>query len=40
MKRSAKTLAAMTAKLNGYDALLPTFRSTGERIPMPEDLLD
>ena len=30
MRRSAKTLAA----------LLPTFRSTGERIPMPEDLLD
>ncbi len=30
---------ALTAKLEGYDALLPTFRSTGERIPMPIELL-
>lgn len=30
---------ALTAKLEGYDALLPTFRSTGERIPMPVELL-
>lgn len=30
---------ALTAKLEGYDALLPTFRSTGERIPMPVKLL-
>ena len=30
---------ALTAKLEGYDALLPTFRSTGERVPMPTELL-
>ena len=30
---------ALTAKLEGYDALLPTFRSTGERVPMPAELL-
>lgn len=30
--------AALTAKLEGYDALLPTFRSTGERVPMPVEL--
>ena len=30
---------ALTAKLNGYDALLPTFRATGEEIPMPNELL-
>ena len=30
---------ALTAKLEGYDALLPTFRSTGERVPMPVGLL-
>lgn len=29
---------ALTAKLEGYDALLPTFRSTGERVPMPVEL--
>ena len=30
---------ALTAKLEGYDALLPTFRSTGERVPMPTGLI-
>ena len=30
---------ALTARLEGYDALLPTFRSTGERVPMPTGLL-
>ena len=30
---------ALTAKLNGYDVLLPTFRATGEEIPMPNELL-
>lgn len=30
---------ALTAKLEGYDALLPTFRSNGERVPMPTGLL-
>ena len=30
---------ALTAKLEGYDALLPTFRATGEEIPMPNELL-
>ena len=30
---------ALTAKLDGYDALLPTFRATGERIPMPNQLI-
>ena len=30
---------ALTARLEGYDALLPTFRSTGERVPMPVGLL-
>lgn len=30
---------ALTAKLEGYDALLPTFRSTGKRVPMPVGLL-
>lgn len=31
---------ALTAKLEGYDALLPTFRATGERVPMPNQLLN
>ncbi|MBQ9137113.1 MAG: sulfatase [Alistipes sp.] len=31
---------ALTAKLEGYNALLPTFRSTGERVPMPNQLLN
>lgn len=30
---------ALTAKLKGYDALLPTFRSTGEVVPMPDELV-
>lgn len=30
---------ALSAKLKGYDALLPTFRSTGEVIPMPDELI-
>ena len=30
---------ALTAKLEGYDALLPTFRSNGQRVPMPVGLL-
>ena len=30
--------AALTAKLEGYEALLPTFRTTGERVPMPVEL--
>jgi arylsulfatase A-like enzyme len=30
---------ALTAKLEGYDALLPTFRATGERVPMPNKLI-
>jgi arylsulfatase A-like enzyme len=30
---------ALTAKLEGYDALLPTFRATGERVPMPNTLI-
>lgn len=30
---------ALTAKLELYDALLPTFRATGERIPMPNKLV-
>ena len=30
---------ALTAKLKGYDALLPTFRSTGEVVPMPDELI-
>lgn len=30
---------ALTAKLKGYDALMPTFRSTGEVIPMPDELV-
>ena len=30
---------ALTAKLKGYDALMPTFRSTGEVIPMPDELI-
>ena len=29
----------LTAKLELYDALLPTFRATGERIPMPNKLV-
>ena len=29
---------ALTAKLEGYDALMPAFRSTGEQIPMPDEL--
>ena len=31
---------ALTAKLKGYDALMPTFRSTGEVIPMPDELIE
>ena len=31
---------ALTAKLKGYDALLPTFRSTGEVVPMPDELVN
>lgn len=31
---------ALTAKLKGYDALMPTFRSTGEVIPMPDELVN
>ena len=30
---------ALTAKLKGYNALMPTFRSTGEVIPMPDELV-
>ena len=30
---------ALTAKLEGYDALLPTFRSNGQRVPMPTGLI-
>ena len=30
---------ALTAKLEGYDALLPTFRATGSRVPMPNQLI-
>lgn len=30
---------ALTAQLEGYDALLPTFRATGERVPMPNKLI-
>jgi arylsulfatase A-like enzyme len=30
---------ALTAKLKGYDALLPTLRATGERVPMPNELI-
>ncbi len=30
---------ALTAQLEGYDALLPTFRATGERVPMPNNLI-
>lgn len=30
---------ALTAKLEGYDALLPTFRTTGKRVPMPNELI-
>ena len=30
---------ALTAKLESYDALLPTFRAPGEEIPMPNELL-
>ena len=30
---------ALTAKLEGYDALMPTFRATGSRVPMPNELL-
>ena len=30
---------ALTAKLKGYDALLPTFRSTSEVVPMPDELV-
>lgn len=30
---------ALTAKLEGYDALMPTFRATGGRVPMPNELL-
>lgn len=30
---------ALTAKLEGYDALLPTFRSNGQTVPMPNKLL-
>ncbi|MBQ9962370.1 MAG: sulfatase-like hydrolase/transferase, partial [Alistipes sp.] len=31
---------ALTAKLEGYDALLPTFRATGESVPMPNQLIN
>ena len=30
---------ALTAQLECYDALMPTFRSNGEQIPMPDELL-
>ena len=30
---------ALTAKLEDYDALLPTFRTTGKRVPMPNELI-
>lgn len=30
---------ALTAKLEGYDALLPTFRATGSRVLMPNQLI-
>ena len=30
---------ALTAKLEGYDVLMPTFRATGGRVPMPNELL-
>lgn len=39
-ERLAQMADALTAKLEGYDALLPTFRATGERIPMPNKLLN
>ena len=29
---------ALSAKLKGYDALMPTFRSTGDIVPMPDEL--
>ena len=35
----AEMADALTAQLEGYDALLPTFRATGERIPMPNQLI-
>ena len=35
----AEMADAPTAQLEGYDALLPTFRATGERIPMPNQLI-
>lgn len=31
---------ALSAKLKGYDALMPTFRSTGDIVPMPDELAD
>lgn len=30
---------ALTAQLEAYDALMPTFRATGERVPMPNQLI-
>ena len=30
---------ALTAKLEGYNALMPTFRATGEAVPMPNKLI-
>lgn len=38
-EKLAQMAEALTAKLEGYDALLPTFRATGKRIPMPNELL-
>lgn len=29
---------ALSAKLKGYNALMPTFRSTGDIVPMPDEL--
>ena len=31
---------ALTAQLEGYDALMPTFRANGQRVPMPNKLLE
>ena len=38
-ERLAQMAEALTAKLEGYDALLPTFRATGEMVPMPNKLI-
>lgn len=35
----AEMADALTAQLEGYDALLPTFRATKQRIPMPNQLI-